>query len=180
MGFYRRAAWGAQAGAIAAATLEVSFFLLDLVRLEPLATPVALAGVLPGPGGLVVDLTSFGGVADGIYAAYQIGLLTAVHFLTFGLVGVLVSLLFDWRQPFEAKRLLVLVTLCSAAFFVTVAVSSSTVTLDTVGWLPVLGANMVAAATLGGSLRLVWSDEVGDEIGEDAEPSRRVRAWPVR
>jgi hypothetical protein len=157
MNIYRRAAWGAEAGAIAAGVLEISFFLLDLVRLEPLATPAALAGVLPGPGGYVVDLSSFAGVADGVFVAYQIGMLTAVHFLTFGLVGVLVSTLFDWRQPFEAKRLLVLAALCSTAFFATVAVSSSMVTLESVGWVPVLAANLLAAATLGGSLRLVAS-----------------------
>lgn len=163
MSAYRRAVWGAEAGAIAAGSLELSFFVLDLVRLEPLSTPGTLAGVLPGPGGLVVDLTSFSGIADGVWAGYQIGLLTAVHFLTFGLVGVAVSLLFDWRQPFEAKRLLALAALCSLAFFVTVAVSGSLVSIDSVGWLPVLGANFLAAAAMGGGLRLVAHDEAGDD-----------------
>jgi len=158
MGIYRRAVWGAEAGAIAAATLELSFFVLDLVRLEPLATPVVLSGILPGPGGVVVDLTSLSGLIDLLWGGYQLTLLTAVHFVTFGLVGAAVSLLFDWRQPFEAKRLLALATLCSAAFFGTVAVSGSLVALDTVGLLPILATNVLAAAALGGSLRLVWSD----------------------
>lgn len=161
LGAYRRAVWGAEAGAIAAGTLEASFFVLDLVRLRPLATPGALAGVLPGPGGLVLDLTSFSGVADGLWAGYQIGLLTAVHFLTFGLVGVMASLLFDWRQAFEAKRLLVLAVLCSVAFFLTVSVSGALVAIDSVGWLPVLGANFFAAAVLGGALTFVARDEAG-------------------
>ncbi len=158
MGIRRRAIWGAEAGAIAAFTLELSFFVLDLVRLEPLATPVVLSGVLPGPGGVAIDLTSLSGVVDGIWAGYQIGLLTAVHFLAFGLVGVAVSLMFDWRQPFEAKRLLALATLCSLAFFGTVAISGSLVALDAVGLFPVLATNVLAAAALGGSLRMVWSD----------------------
>lgn len=155
MGAYRRVVWGAEAGAIAAGTLELSFFVLDLVRLQPFATPVVLSGVLPGPGGLVLDLTSVSGIVDLLWAGYQIGLLTAVHFLAFGLVGVVVSLLFDWRQPFEATRLLVLAALCSAAFFGTVAISGSVVALDSVGVAPLLVTNLLAAAVLGGSLRLV-------------------------
>lgn len=162
VGAYRRAVWGAEAGAIAAGALELSFFVLDLVRLEPLATPGTLAGVLPGPGGLVVDLTSFAGIADGVWVGYQIGMLTAVHFLTFGLVGVVVSLLFDWRQPFEGTRLLTLAVLCSMAFFATVAISGSLVAIDSIGWLPVVGANFLAAAAMGGGLRLVAHDDEDD------------------
>lgn len=171
MGFRRRAVWGAEAGVIAAATLELSFFVLDLIRLEPLATPVVLSGFLPGPNAVVVDMTSFSGVVDGLWAAYQISLLTAVHFMAFGLVGVGVSLLFDWRQPFEAKRLLALATLCSLAFFGTVAISGSLVALDAVGWLPVLATNVLAAAALGGSLRLVSSDAL---MEGDIEASEQV------
>lgn len=176
MGTYRRAIWGAEAGAIAAGTLELSFFILDLVRLEPLATPGALAGVLPGPGGLVVDLTNFAGIADGVWAGYQIGLLTAVHFLTFGFVGVVVSLLFDWRQPFEAMRLLALAVLCSTAFFATVAVSGSLVSIDSVGWLPVVLANVLAAAAMGGGLRLVAHDDEKDAVSGVPEALRISRS----
>jgi hypothetical protein len=155
MGAYRRALLGAEAGAIAAAALEGSFFLLDLIRLQPLATPVVLAGVLPGPSLFVLDLSSYSGIANAGWAAYQIGMLTVVHFVSFGVVGVAVSLLFDWRQPLEAKRLLLLATLCSLAFFGAVSVTGSVVALDSVGLLPILGTNVLAAAVLGGSLRLV-------------------------
>jgi hypothetical protein len=163
MGAYRRAVRGAEAGAIAAASLEGSFFLLDLIRLQPLATPVVLAGVLPGPNVFVLDLTSSSGIADALWAAYQIGTLTVVHFVSFGVVGVVVSLLFDWRQPLEAKRLLLLATLCSAAFFCTVSVTSSVFALDSVGWLPIMGTNVLAAVVLGGSLRLVSKSEPDGE-----------------
>lgn len=167
MGAYHRAVRGAEAGAIAAGSLEVSFFLLDLIRLKPLATPVELAGVMPGPTGIVVDLTSFSGVVDALWAVYQLGTLTFVHFLAFCLVGVVVSLLFDWRQPFEAKRLVLLAVLCAGAFFATVAVVGSVLSLGSVGWLPIFAANVLAAAILGGSLRLVAGGEA--EIDEGLE-----------
>lgn len=166
MGTYRRAVLGAEAGAIAAASLEVSFFLLDLVRLQPLATPVELAGVMPGPTGIVLDLTSFSGVVDALWAIYQLGTLTFVHFLAFCLVGVVVSLLFDWRQPFEAMRLLLLAALCAGAFFATVALVGSVLSLGSVGWVPIFAANLLAAAILGGSLRLVAGAEA--EVAEAA------------
>ena len=89
MSIYGRAVRGAEAGAIAAGAVEFSFFVLDLIRLRPLATPFTLSGVLPGPGGFVLDLTSFAGVMAGLWATYQVLMLTFTHFLAFGLVGVL-------------------------------------------------------------------------------------------
>lgn len=169
MGAYRRAVLGAEAGAIAAGSLEVSFFLLDLVRLQPLATPVVLAGVLPGSSGVVVDMTSFSGVLDALWAIFQIGELTFVHFLAFCVVGIVVSLLFDWRQPLEAKRLLLLAVLCAGAFFATVAVAGSLVSLSSVGWVPVFATNVLAAAVLGGALRLVAVSSPSEEEADTSE-----------
>jgi hypothetical protein len=77
-----------------------------------------------------------------------------------------VSLLFDWRQPFEAKRLVLLATLCAGAFLATVAVAGSVLSLGSVGWVPIFGANVLAAAILGGSLRLVAGAEA--EVAEAA------------
>lgn len=169
MGAYRRAVLGAEAGAIAAASLEVSFFLLDLVRLRPLATPVVLAGVLPGPSGVVVDMTNFSGVLDALWVVFQLGELTFVHFFAFCVVGIVVSLLFDWRQPLEAKRLLLLAVLCAGAFFATVAVAGSLVSLNSVGWIPIFGANVLAAAILGGALRFVAVSAPTEEESEAPE-----------
>jgi len=169
MGAYARAVRGAEAGVIAAAALELSFFVLDLVRLHPLATPVVLSGALPGPGGVMVDLSSASGIAAGLWATYQVVVLTLIHFLTFGVVGVVVSLMFDWRQPFEAGRVMILAGLCTAAFFATVALSGSVVAIGTVGWPAVLATNLLAAVVLGGSLRLVSSDV------EEEAPVTRAR-----
>jgi hypothetical protein len=167
MGAYARAVRGAEAGVIAAAALEVSFFVLDLIRLHPLATPVVLSGALPGPGGVMVDLTNASGIAAGMWATYQVVVLTLIHFVTFGFVGVVVSLMFDWRQPFEAGRVMLLAGLCTVAFFTTVALSGSVVGIGAVGWPAVLATNLLAAVVLGGSLRLVSSDVEGKAPATD-------------
>ena len=163
MSIYGRAVRGAEAGVIAAGALEVSFFILDLIRLQPLATAVSLSGV--GWGGLVLDLTSLTGVFAALWATYQILTLTFMHFLAFGLVGVVASLLFDWTRPGGAARLAVVAAFCTAAFYGTVALSSSVVALDSVGAPLVVGMNLLAAVILGGSLRLVSIPKPEDEVG---------------
>lgn len=155
---YHRLAHGVEAGAIAAGTVELSFFVLDLVRLEPLATPAILSGASLGPGGGALDLGSLSGVLAGLWGTYQILTLTFTHVLTFALAGLVASLLFDWSRPGGIGRILFVTLLCTAAFFGTVAVSSSVVALDTVGTAWVMGINLLGALALVGSLRFVSSD----------------------
>ena len=118
-----------------------------------------------GWGGLVLDLTSLTGVFAALWATYQILTLTFMHFLAFGLVGVMASLLFDWTRPGGAARLAVVAAFCTAAFYGTVALSSSVVALDSVGAPLVVGMNLLAAVILGGSLRLVSIPKPEDEVG---------------
>lgn len=165
MSAYTRAMHGAEAGAIAALALEGAFFLLDAVRLTPLATPVALSGAVPGPGGFPVDLTSISGVLAILWSTYQILLLTAVHLLAFGAVGVLAGLLFDWSEPTDAGQIAVVTVLCTLAFYGTVALSGSVVALASVGWGVVVTMNLLAALMLTGSLRLVSTGGAAIERG---------------
>ena len=48
MGMFGRAISGAKAGSIAAAGVALSFFVLDLIQFQPLATPGVLSGA-PSP-----------------------------------------------------------------------------------------------------------------------------------
>jgi len=155
MGTYNRAVAGAEAGAFAAVSLEVSFFLLDAVRLTPLATPLALSGAVPSPGEFFIDLTSVSGVLAALWMVYQVLKLTAIHLVTFGSLGVVLALLFDWSQPLRFARVAAVTLLCMAAFFFTSALSGPVVALSAVGWPLVLGMNLLAAMILIGCLRLV-------------------------
>ena len=159
MGTFGRAVRGAKAGAIAAAGVALSFFVLDLIQFRPLATPVALSGAVFGPTGVELDLTSMSGVIAVLSTAYRIATFTVLHFLMFALVGVLASLLFDWRQPTGLKPLLVVAALCVAAFSSTVGLWGSVVALDYLGPVPVVVVNLFAAILLVGYLRLAAMPE---------------------
>jgi len=160
---FGRAIKGAQAGACAAAAVALSFFVLDLVRLQPLATPGFLSGAVFGPAGLEWDLTSWSGFVAGLVTAYKITTFTLLHFLTFALVGVFASLAFDWKNRTAFKPLLAVAVLCTTAFAVTVAVSASFVALESLGPLTVVIVNLFAAFVLAGYLRLANMPERGDE-----------------
>ena len=98
MSKFGRAIKGAEAGAIAAAGVALSFFVLDLIRFQPLATPGALSGAVYGPAGFEWDLTSVSGLLSGLSMAYRIASFTILHFLAFALAGVFVALRFDWKH----------------------------------------------------------------------------------
>lgn len=163
MSKFGRVIKGAQAGAFAAATVALSFFVLDLVRFQPLATPGFLSGAVFGPAGLEWDLTSWSGFFAGLVTAYKIMTFTLLHFLTFALVGVFASLAFDWKNRTAFKPLLAVAVLCTTAFAVTVAVSASFVALESLGPLTVVMVNLLAAFVLAGYLRLANMPELGDE-----------------
>ncbi len=157
-----RAVKGAQAGAVAAAGVALSFFVLDLLRFQPLATPGFLSGAVYGPSGLEWDFTSMSGVIAGLVTAYRITTFTLLHFLSFALVGVFAALNFDWKHRIGLKALLAVAVLCTAAFSVTVAAWGSLVALESLGPVTVVGMNLFAAILLVGFLRLANMPEPGD------------------
>ena len=154
MSKFGRVIRGAEAGAIAAAGVALSFFVLDLIRFQPLATPGALSGAVYGPAGFGWDLTSVSGLVAGLSMAYRITTFTLMHFLAFALVGVFASLQFDWRHKVGLKPLLAVGVLCTVAFSATVAIWGSVVALESLGPLVVVGMNLFAAILLVGFLRL--------------------------
>ncbi len=163
MSKFGRAIKGAQAGVLAAAGVALSFFVLDLIRLQPLATPGFLSGAVFGPAGLEWDLTSLSGLVAGLVTAYRITTFTLLHFLTFALVGAFASMNFDWKNKTGFKPLLAVAVLCTTAFAITVAVSASFVALESLGPLTVVLVNLFAAFVLAGYLRLANMPEQGDE-----------------
>ena len=168
MSKFDRAVKGAEAGAIAAAGVALSFFVLDLIRFQPLATPGALSGAVYGPAGFEWDFTSVSGLLAGLSVAYRIATFTILHFLAFALVGVLAALRFDWKNWGGLKPLLAVAALCTVAFTATAAFSAIVsglglvVVLQALRPVAVLGVNFLAAILLVGYLCLVHMPDPGD------------------
>ena len=165
MSIVGRAVRGAEAGAIAAAGVALSFCGLDLIRLQPMDTLGTLSGAVLGPGGFEpfeVEVTNLSGVVCGLATVFKIATFTIVHFLSFALVGVLAAILFDWKQGIGLKPLLVVAVLCTLAFSATVAGAGSVVALESLGPIAVVGVNIFAAALLVGCLRLAAMPEPED------------------
>jgi hypothetical protein len=154
MSIFGRAIRGAEAGAAAAVGVALSFFVLDLIQIQPMGTPGALSGAVFGPAGLEWDLTTMSGIIAGLSTAFRITTFTLLHFLTFALAGVLASFLFDWKQGVSLKSLLGVAVLCAAAFSATLAASGSVVGLESLGPFRVGGVILFAALLLAGFLRL--------------------------
>ena len=161
MGFYARVARGAEAGAITAAAVEVSFFVLDLVRVRPLAAPDRLSGAGVSPAGLTLDLSDASGVVEALWIGYQISLLTLAHFAAFAVAGVIASFVFDWRRAGGLERYGVVASLCALALLATVLFSSSVGALGSIDVWMILGMMMIAPAILGSILRVLSMPEEG-------------------
>ena len=163
MSKFGRAVRGAEAGAVAAAGVALSFFVFDLIQLQPLATPGALSGAVYGPAGFDWDLTSVSGLLAGLSIAYRVATFTVLHFVAFALVGVFAALNFDWKHRIGLKALLAVAILCTLAFSATAAWWGSVVALESLGPVTVAGMNLFAAILLVGFLRLANMPEPEDE-----------------
>ena len=159
MSFKTRLARGAEAGAITAGAIEVSFFVLDLVRLRPLATPATLSGAPVSPAGLSLDITSVAGAIEALWVGYQISVLTVAHFAAFAVAGIVASFLFDWRRAGGFERYGVVAMLCAVALVATVFFSSSVGTLGAIGLWMIIGMLLIAPAILGSLLHVLSMPE---------------------
>ena len=79
---------GIQAGLLAGASIMVLFFLMDLIRLQPLATPLALGGHFFGPNGPFLDTPILSQLLAVTLFAGNLLTLTLLHFLFFSFLGV--------------------------------------------------------------------------------------------
>ena len=163
MSKFRRAIRGAQAGAFAAAGIALAFFVLDLIRLQPLATPGLLSGAVLAPAGLQWDFTGMSDLIAGLEIAYMITTFTLVHFLTFALVGALAAVYFDWKHKAGLMPFLAVAALCTVAFSTSIVGSGSVVALESLGPVAIVVTNLFAAILLVGFLRLASMPEPEDE-----------------
>ena len=109
----RNDSWsGVQGGLIAGVLLAAAFFLYDLLRFEPLATPTFLADLLAAGG----ERTS--ALFERTYTMARVLWFTVVHLIVFGAVGYGAAWFFrlsDYRKSIWMGALYGLV-ICSAVF----------------------------------------------------------------
>lgn len=142
---------GIQAGLLAGITVAVVFFVADLVRLTPLATPAALERIFLGPGGTFIDLPVEARVAALVLLGIRLISFTILHLLAFAVLGVGAALVLGGR-PLGACVVggaCYGAIACSVAFYGSVAVTGAHLVADTPGILAVIGANLVAGAVMG-------------------------------
>jgi len=143
---------GIQAGLLAGVSVVALFFLLDLGRLQPLATPIALSARLLGPANPALDLPVVSHILSLTAFAGNVVTLTLLHFLAFGALGVL--------AVWSCEKLGLPLNLWTGAvfglsvgtlvFFGCMALCGSYVLDAPLGVKAVAGANLVAGMVLGG------------------------------
>lgn len=154
MVFHQRVAAGVEAGLMAAAGVVLLFFFQDAVRLEPLATPEALATGLFGPGGYQYDTGLLASAAGAVGMGARLLSYTLLHFLAFAVVGVVAAFALvgtSWLGSLVGGALFG-GTVCTAVFYASHWVMDAPVHLEAVGLPSVLVANVVAGVILGGGL----------------------------
>lgn len=133
---------GLVAGFIAATAFAAWFLLVDVAQGQPLATPAYMSG-------LVFSFTT------ALPASARLAAFTILHFLAFGAVGVLVSLLSErWDlKPMLSLGVVLGFLLFDVVFYGSVLLLGVNV-VRALGWPQVLTANIVAGVVLLGYLRV--------------------------
>jgi hypothetical protein len=138
---------GVMAGFLAGAVLIVLYFLFDLVRGEPLATPTFLAANLLGQGALEIS-------------SVHIALFTVVHFVAFMMLGVLASVVTE--STLSPRTLLVGTAYglfaYSLLFYAALVISGASI-VDAPAWPVVFFGNVVAGAAMMAYLRWASAEE---------------------
>ena len=154
-----RAMVGIQAGLLAGASIVVLFFLLDLVRLRPLATPLAFGSHLFGPNGPFLDTPVLSQLVAITLFAGNLFTLTILRFLTFSFLGV--SAVWWCEQcGFSlniATGAIFWILVGSFVFYTCLALGSDHVIANFPGPWSVAVANLTAGAVMGGFVRFSQS-----------------------
>lgn len=151
-----RVSQGIHAGLLAGVAVALFFFVADLIRLEPLATPLALQRSFLGPGGSPIDLPVVAEVAAVGAFAVRLLAFTIVHLLTFAVLGAGAGLVLLGRKPGACALTGAFygLVVCSLVFYGSILVTGAHLVTAVPGVLPVAGANLAAGAVMGAYLGL--------------------------
>lgn len=147
---------GIQAGMLAGSAVVILFFLLDLLRLQPLATPNALIDSVLIPGGILLDTPVLSRVVSLVMFAGNLLTLTILHFLAFSCLGLGAV----WGCEECGVKLNILsgalfgITVGSLLFYGSLSLGGSHVLANLPGPGMVLLANMTAGAVMGGFVQM--------------------------
>jgi len=146
---------GSEAGILAAATVALLFFVLDLFSIQPFATPGFLATRWFGPGGYEIDVNVIARVSAIIAGGFQILVYTLFHFLTFAVLGIVAAFGLRWTAGPTRSLLqgaIFGLTICSTTFYLGSFLLGGLVFSDLPGFPAVLAANILAGLVIGGVL----------------------------
>jgi hypothetical protein len=134
---------GVVAGLIGAGTVAVWFLLLDAFAGRPFFTP-SLLGTALFRRGVTVEAAAAAPVS-----LEMVGMFTWVHALVFIALGGVASYLLTWveTKPSLGFGLILLFVVFQAGFTVVAAVLAPAL-MAAVGWVPVVTANLLAAAAM--------------------------------
>ena len=156
MGKPRCVTVGIQAGLLGGFAVAALFFLLDLARLEPLATPYALGTTLLGPSSLAIDAPVLSELVAIVAFAGNLLAFTLLHFLAFSLLGI--GAVWGCEECGISLNIgtgaLFGLVICSLVFYGCVALGGGHVLAASPGPMSVAGGNLFAGAVMGGYTQL--------------------------
>jgi hypothetical protein len=140
---------GSAAGLLGGAAVVALFFVYDLVRLEPFATPAFLSTAFLGGGSREGDLGVFMTIAALITGTGRIIVYSLLHLLVFGLLGVGAALMFLWTDepPKVLSGALYGLLVCSLVFYVAIGVTGALSGVP--DWRAVALGNLFAGGVMG-------------------------------
>ena len=156
MAYVRRASLGIQAGLLSGAALVVLFFLLDLFRLQPFSTPMALSLRILGAAGPEFDAPVLSQLISVSIFGANLLIFRVLHFMAFSFLGVSavwgcdrcgVPLNFFTGAIYG-------VTVGSMVFYGSLALGGDHVMASVPGPVAVVLGNLVAGAVIGGFVQI--------------------------
>jgi hypothetical protein len=142
---------GTEAGLVAGVGVVALFLVQDVLHLQPLSTPEALSGAFFGPIGIPIASPEMAGLAGMVFTGGQITIYTVLHFLTFGILGVISAYVLNGRSwlGMVAGGALFGLTACTLVFYGSRLLAGSPFVLEGLTLTSVLLANAFAGALMG-------------------------------
>ena len=172
MSLRNRVIAGCEAGVLAGASVIAIFLLQDMISVQPLSTPAALAGRWFGPGGVERDLTLLARVTAVLGFGTRLVAYTLFHFMAFTCLGAAAALFLNFNGSWLgslSRGAVFGVTACSLIYYGGAFVAEFSVTSGTPALGAVISANLVGGLVIGGFLH--WTAIVQADLEAEGAAS---------